>query len=760
MIENGLVKTHFLGRDGFIWWIGQIVDQTQWAANLGGSPTRTTEEQAGFDFRYKVRIMGYHTAVPGDLKDEELPWASIMLPVTAGVSGGAMSTPNLRQGDFVQGYFLDGEDAQQPVIMGVLGFNQYTAVMKNVPDTAFTPFSGFTTKDIVPQHSLRLEKEEAKAVAEEVDKSKTNNKEIAESTVNATTAKDGATKEQYENEKKSSTVASNTDCEQAPVGSIQREIKNVLAETERIRKTATDWETKVSTKINNIESEIEKVKQNAIKAISGDVKRITTELQKNALKKVNDALSDTYNEVFPTELMKVKEEADKANSELACAFKNIMKNLTGMVGNFLSQIMDKFINTPMCAVENFVGSLLGKISGLIDGAVNSVMSPIKSLLAGMGVASSGLDDVMGFATDALSFLSCDQDPKCSNVKEWNPVNGPEITASLNLNSIFDKAKQASGLVQDAISGIANIGDAISDVAENANFDDVFVDTCNVGPLFCGPPTVEFIGGGGEGAKANALVTFATTIIGVDIIFPGQNYSTPPRVKFIDACDRGRGAKARAILEDGKVVRVVMDDTGIDYIPNFDGSQGGDGRTWAEKDETTIKRFNNTYDPPYKPGNVVRVCPGDEVTYPGGNVVIISGTDCEDITTPPFDDTTVRGPFPTTGTGDYPVVLEIEDINIVDGGFGYDCSVDKVVIEPSNGAELKIKCDSLGSIIGVDVVKGGIGFNEDPDIYIQSDTGYNARLMPVFKVNRVGEDIGEQLVSAGDVVQVVDCVGKF
>ena len=758
MIENGLVKTHFLGRDGFIWWIGQIVAQTQCAANLGGSPTRTTEEQAGFDFRYKVRIMGYHTAVPGDLPPEQLPWASVMLPVTAGVSGGAMSTPNLRQGDFVQGYFLDGEDAQQPVIMGVLGFNQYTAVMKNVPDTAFTPFSGFTTKDIVPQHSLRLEKEEAEAVAEEVDKSKTNNKEVAESTINAARTKDGATKEQYLNEKKTSTVASNTDCEQAPVGSIQREIKNVLAETERIRKTATDWETKVSTKINNIESEIEKVKQNAIKAISGDVKRITTELQKNALKKVNDALSDTYDKVFPTELMKIKEEADKANSELACAFKNIMKNLIGMVGNFLNQIMDKFINTPMCAVENFVGSLLGKISGLIDGAVNSVMSPIKSLLAGMGVASSGLDDVMGFATDALSFLSCDQDPKCSNVKEWNPVNGPEITASLNLNSIFDKAKQAAGHVQDAISGIANIGDAISDVAKNANFDDVFVDTCNVGPLFCGPPTVEFIGGGGEGAQGNALVTFATTVIGVDIIFPGQNYSTPPRVKIIDACQKGKGAKARAILEDGKVVRVVMDDTGIDYIPNYDGSQGGDGRTWAEKDETTIKRFNNTYDPPYKPGNVVRVCPGDEVTYPGGNTVIIF-EECEDITTPPFDDTTVRGPFPTTGTGDYPVVLEIEDINILDGGFGYDCSVDKVVIEPSNGAELKIKCDPLGSIIGVDVVKGGIGFNEDPDLYIQSDTGYNARLMPVFKVNRVGRDIGEQLVSAGDVVQVIDCVGK-
>ena len=50
------------------------------------------------------------------------------------------------------------------------------------------------------------------------------------------------------------------------------------------------------------------------------------------------------------------------------------------------------------------------------------------------------------------------------------------------------------------------------------------------------------------------------MLGVDIIFPGQNYSTPPRVKFIDACQKGKGAKARAILEDGKVVRVVMDDT--------------------------------------------------------------------------------------------------------------------------------------------------------------------------------------------------------
>ena len=89
MLEQGLIKTHFLGKDGFIWWIGQVVDQTKWAANLPSTPVGFLRQQKGFDFRYKVRIMGYHTAVPGELTDDDLPWASVMLPVTAGTSGGA-----------------------------------------------------------------------------------------------------------------------------------------------------------------------------------------------------------------------------------------------------------------------------------------------------------------------------------------------------------------------------------------------------------------------------------------------------------------------------------------------------------------------------------------------------------------------------------------------------------------------------------------------------------------------------------------------
>ena len=805
MIEQGLIKTHFVGKDGFIWWIGQVVDQTKWAGNLPETPTKTTKQQKGFDFRYKVRIMGYHTAVPGDLSDDDLPWASVMLPVTAGTSGGARQTPQLRQGNFVYGFFLDGEDAQQPIIMGVVGYNQYTAVMKNVPDTPFAPFSGYTVKDTIPRDALGTTQEEAEAVPDTIkpkggqgNKGRSNNKEVMESPVSLIGRKTGASKEAYENESKPRIIPTISKCEPAPVVGIQREMKNMLAEVKRIQKSANDWETKVSTKIDNIEKEIAKVKDNATKAIAGDVKRITAEIQKNALKKVNDALSESYNDVFPTELPQLKVEVEIANDELACLFKNIMKNLTGMVGGFLDQIMDRFITSPPCATENFIGSLLGKITGLIDSAISSVMAPIKSLLAGMGAASASLDGVMGFATDALSFLSCEEEPRCSEVKEWNSISGAEKSATLDLFSIVNKAKEAASLVQNAVEGVTNIGDTLSDIAKNANFSDAFKNDCNVGPVNCGPPTVEFIGGGGSGATGNVIVSALTTVLGVDIITPGGRYIGAPRLKFTDACNKGRGATGRAImgqvpvqvrvpvqvtttLPDGTtttgpdpngtttlvpdptgettlgITGVIIDNTGIDYLPAPDGSQGGDGHTWAEADETTIKREDGTYDTPYKPGTVVEVCPGDEVTSPGGQVNVIVGTECSNITAQPPVDKPTGGSFPSLDTGDYPVVLEIDDINVLEPGFGYDPN-DKVVV--GNGAEIKIKTDALGSVTGVDVVNGGIGFNEDPDIYIQSESGYNAKLMPIFKVNRVGDDVAPEAVDATAIIQVIDCVGKF
>ena len=246
------------------------------------------------------------------------------------------------------------------------------------------------------------------------------------------------------------------------------------------------------------------------------------------------------------------------------------------------------------------------------------------------------------------------------------------------------------------------------------------------------------------------------MLGVDIITPGGGYIGAPRLKFTDSCNNGKGARGRAVInEQGEVTKVIIDDTGIDYLPAPDGSQGGDGRTWADADETTVKHSDGTYDMPYKPGTVIDLKEGDQYTPPGGTPITV--TESTSITAPLPPDKSEKGSLPSSAAGDYPVVLEIEDINILDPGFGYDPN-DEVVV--GNGAELKIKTDPLGSVTAVDVINSGIGFSEDPNIYIKSDSGYNAKLMPVFKVNRVGQDIAPELVSPGESISVIDCVGKF
>ena len=73
-----------------------------------------------------------------------------MYPVTAGGGqAGAMDSTNLRQGNMVFGFFLDGQERQVPVIMGILGNNSQTVLeQKNstVADTVTDTQPGVLAK--------------------------------------------------------------------------------------------------------------------------------------------------------------------------------------------------------------------------------------------------------------------------------------------------------------------------------------------------------------------------------------------------------------------------------------------------------------------------------------------------------------------------------------------------------------------------------------------------------------------------------------
>ena len=134
-MEGGsLFNPGFLG-SSFLWWVGQIADDATWRDNILPGPHKDTKKPDGWGRRYKVRIIGLHDQGEESIDSDQLPWAQIMYPVTGG--GGQTSathTSNLRQGMMVFGFFLDGQDQQIPVIMGVLGHNVQVPLSAKIGD--------------------------------------------------------------------------------------------------------------------------------------------------------------------------------------------------------------------------------------------------------------------------------------------------------------------------------------------------------------------------------------------------------------------------------------------------------------------------------------------------------------------------------------------------------------------------------------------------------------------------------------------------
>ena len=131
---GGLFNQQYIGQ-GFNWWVGQVSDDSYWRDNVNPAKFKDKQSIKGWGYRYKVRIFGLHDAGEGGIESKDLPWANIMYPVTAGAylqSSG--QTPMIRQGNIVFGFFLDGSEQEQPVIMGVLGNNSQSELATKIGD--------------------------------------------------------------------------------------------------------------------------------------------------------------------------------------------------------------------------------------------------------------------------------------------------------------------------------------------------------------------------------------------------------------------------------------------------------------------------------------------------------------------------------------------------------------------------------------------------------------------------------------------------
>ena len=123
---------NFVGKDGFFWWVGEVEDNED-PMELG---------------RVRVRVLGYYTNVRGgttsDLPTENLPWATVLQHTSqAGNDGQGESSGQLQPGAIVMGFFMDGESAQMPIVIGVLR-------VKKSADTQDKKVFAFTGEEMEP----------------------------------------------------------------------------------------------------------------------------------------------------------------------------------------------------------------------------------------------------------------------------------------------------------------------------------------------------------------------------------------------------------------------------------------------------------------------------------------------------------------------------------------------------------------------------------------------------------------------------------
>jgi hypothetical protein len=112
------------GSNELVWWTGVVED-------------RDDPEKLG---RCRVRVFGYHTSDTAALPTSDLPWALPMQSITSAATSGVGSAPvGIVPGTWVVGWFMDGEEAQRPLIIGTLAGKPLpttTSLVKQKQDTS------------------------------------------------------------------------------------------------------------------------------------------------------------------------------------------------------------------------------------------------------------------------------------------------------------------------------------------------------------------------------------------------------------------------------------------------------------------------------------------------------------------------------------------------------------------------------------------------------------------------------------------------
>ncbi len=745
MIDESLLKSNFIGRDGFRWWIGQV------APFQSGTGQEDQNNGGGWGNRQKVRILGYHPFDEQELPNEELPWAQVLLPTTSGSGAGNVATnTKLRPSDSVFGFFLDGDSAQLPVILGVFGRTSEVSQenYSSASTPPFVPFTGYTSRVEKPNGTLPpdesneqntqsqksprdVPKEALDSLNAEIEAINAAN--ISGAGENQTTSAPLKTEVPYFTGIGTKVTLGNT-CEDTAIKGIISEVNNVL-----------DKVTGFQSAFSNIDLEIGRAVSSIKGMTNGLVGQMFRNLGGTLVPALQEGLGGLYNGVassYSDEVTGILAavEAQKAfiepvfnlQNSLSCSIGEVVNGMDGMIEDLLRSTLSNVENFVSCAGTQFVGSLLNGIISKVESSIGPSLEGVSDIVAGgidiYETLTGGIDAI----SKAGSLLGCNQDPsKCSGVfTEYvigKGVKSSEDNAAL-VSSILENAKLSAeiGRIGNDIFG----ADKNGTVNENAG-GATGIPECNIKlPRPLDVPEIRIFGGGGSGATGEVILgsfvrnvpkngqdandaQITASIVGVKITNAGEGYKYPPFIEIVDNSKQGYGAIARTTIRNGKLREVYIVSVGENYPVG----------------STRI--------------DAARV----PIVGPGGVVI-----DPNNLRYNPLAPQYRKPRSITVGIG-ASINVGIASLTIIRPGVGY--STGDIVVDPF---DIPI-VTGFGETIGIKTdANGGIrGFISESPVAILSDEYPEIR---VRSVNGVGAEIKASIgivTSISKLTQIIDCI---
>ena len=287
-------------------------------------------------------------------------------------------------------------------------------------------------------------------------------------------------------------------CGDGQMGKINIALQNFFQQLKLIKRYGQMYVNEVLADLNNIRSLINDVSS----IIATALRTIVQRLRNWIISKVRQVIQNIVDKIFTTLANTIKGTiVQQIINQILCKFTEILDGLVDFVSNFLSELVGKVVNIPLCAAEQFANALINNLAAKIDKALAPILDGIGDLIGGIGKVAgsvfSAIDKILAFE----SFLCLR--PDCSEIKTitLNPaLDVPFQTAKDDFSSFIEvpSSSEVEDSVGQWIDDFSIFGEKIADSPDSGL-------SCDTDPYRCGPPTIEIFGGGGIGAAGSAIV---------------------------------------------------------------------------------------------------------------------------------------------------------------------------------------------------------------------------------------------------------------